>query len=248
MIEFKITKIGCFIWMLYLISACRSPTTVTKNIPVATTQQATISVDTSSQRATRPLLVLGGTQNKQLYAGFANPIQLVFDGEDASDLIIYTTGGRIDTLDKSKGQFIFKDKIAGSFVEIIAENPSTGVRVAETFDVIDVPSPEAFVWKSGKAFRKKMRFSAAEFIQQDAIILMFDVQIPILCGASRFNLLRIDTAGKRTEVKNEERDGVFEPATQQLIQQAKIGDIYIFKNISSNCTNQPIRDIAYVIQ
>lgn len=77
---------------------------------------------------------------------------------------------------------------------------------------------------------------------------MVDVLILILCGASRFDLLRIDTAGKRMDVKNEEKEGVFEPATQQLIQQAKIGDSYIFKNVSYNCTNQSIRDVAYAIQ
>lgn len=201
-----------------------------------------------SKAGTRPLMIEGGAVNKRLYAGFNNLIQIVFDGEDASDLIVYTTGGRLDTVDKVKGTYFFVDKLAGSIVEVTAENPTTGVRATQSFDVVEIPAPDAYVWKSATALRKKLSFSATEFKKQNAVILSFDAAIPVMCTATSFEVVRIDTKGKRTVLFNKQIEGVFLAETQRLINKAKTGDVYIFRKITSNCTIFPIRDIVYIIQ
>lgn len=196
-----------------------------------------------------PLLIEGGVSNNKLYAGMRNAINIYVEGGNTAHLEITASQGKLDTLDKAKGKYSLFEKNAGFVTEIVAKDPVSGRLVAKVFDIVTVPAPNAYVWKFKSPFKGQINFTADQFKELTGIILQHDnTQIPVLCSASAFTVIRIDKNNTRQSCENTNDAGMFEEASKKLIAEAQKGDIYIFKGIQSNCSTAPTKDIVYIIE
>ena len=224
----------------------KKPDDKKQNIDVSeTSENDTIS----SGKGNPPVFILGGIQNDKMYSNFYNPLQIIVEGQSAEHLIVSARGGRLDTIDKKKGLFQFYDNHSGSLIEIVVEDTVSGVLLGKSFDVVPLPAPSAHVWKSMTPFRNKFSFNAKEFKLQNALVLIHEnVSIPLLCGASAYLILRIDSKGRRFAHLNVDKAGVFDSESKKIINAAEKGDIFIFKDIKSDCSPSQVKSIVYFIE
>lgn len=196
-----------------------------------------------------PLAIIGGDQNNILYSGLPNQIKIYIEGSSTRHLEVTANGNSLEALDVDNGIYTFFDKHGGIAVEIVAKDVETGEFVAKVFDLVNVPAPDAYVWKYRSIFRNQMKFNAEQFKLQNAVILQHDnIKVPALCGAISYTIVRIDGNGKRYAHENVNKRGEFDTETRKLVDAAKKDDIYIFKAIKANCTAEKIKDIVYVIE
>lgn len=195
-----------------------------------------------------PLSIEAGISKEVLYANMPNPIKIVVEGGSTEHLVVTSNGGRIVVSDAKKGLYSFSDIRAGFVAEIIVKDTITGAKMVENFDLVEIPAPNAYVWKYRKMFKGQLIFNAETFKQQNAVILQHDQPIPARCAASSFTLVRIDSDGNRSSCVNYNKTGMFDEEAKKIIAAAKKGDLYIIKDISAVCSNLKVKNIVYEIQ
>ncbi|MCH2023337.1 MAG: hypothetical protein MK207_12745 [Saprospiraceae bacterium] len=195
-----------------------------------------------------PLTIEAGEQNKLLFAGLTNRIKIHIEGASTRHLEVSANGQILEATDVDNGTYSFFSKHAGFVVEIVAKDLQTGHIVAKVFDLVNVPAPDAYVWKYRTVFRNQTKFTAEQFKMQNAIILQHNnIKVPVLCGPISYMIVRIDQDGNRYSHNNLGKRGQFDTETRKLVDAAKKDDIYIFKSIKSNCTQEEIKDIVYIM-
>lgn len=195
-----------------------------------------------------PIVIEGGRPENILYAGLPNTIKVYIEGESTEHLEVFCNNGRLIPINKTKGLYEYYKDHAGFAVEVVAKDSVSGNIITKIFDVVSIPAPNAYIWKSRTIFKQQTTFDAATFKLQNAVILQHTKRVPALCLASSYTLIRVDANGKRTVHHNKDNNGLFNKEAQEMIQAAQKGDVYIVKNIRAACTPIPIRDIVYVIK
>lgn len=200
-----------------------------------------------SVTGTTPIYI-EGMKNKQLYANMPNAITIYVQGGTAAHLRVTANGGTIKVVDAAKGKYTFFEPRAGFIAEVLVEDTLTGKRLAQTFDVVNIPAPTAYIWKARTpTLTITDKLSAEQLRQQNAVVLVHDRPIPALCAARSYTLIRIAANGKREEVAINSNRGTFSEQGQKMIEAAASGDVYIVRNIKTACTPEPIKDIVYYV-
>lgn len=195
-----------------------------------------------------PLLIEGGHAKHVLYSGLPNSIKIHVQGRDTRHLKITTNGGRLDTVDASKGMYSYRAGGVGFKTEIVAENTLTGESTSTAFDVIEVPAPGAYIGTYRRPVKNKQSFTVKEFKKQSAIVLHHpNVFVPARCDATSYTMVRIDKEGKRTMHTNNVVTGEFDETAKKMVDAVQSGDIYIFKNIKANCSSSTVKNIVFYI-
>lgn len=195
-----------------------------------------------------PLLIEGGRTNNMLFSGLPNSIKIHIQGGSTRHLNITTNGGKLDTVDASKGLYSYRASGIGFKTEIVAENPLTGESTSTAFDVIEVPPPGAYIGTYRRPVKNKQSFTVKEFQKQSAIVLHHpNIFVPARCDATSYTMVRIDKEGKRTTHTNNVVTGEFDKEAKKLVEAAQSGDIYIFKNIKANCSSGTVKNIVFYI-
>ncbi len=246
--------ISLLLFVLTLLSGCLKPSlrldkkSDLKNQSINDSEMS-VNDSLSKSKASPPVYILGGIQHDKMYSNFYNPLRIFVEGESAEHLVVSARGGRLDTIDKKKGLFQFYDNHSGSLIEIVVEDTISGLLLGKSFEVVPLPAPSAHVWKNMTPFRNKSSFNAKEFKLQNALVLIHDViSVPLLCGASSYLLIRIDSKGRRFAHLNVDKAGVFDTESKKIINAAEKDDIFIFKDIKSDCTPSQVKSIVYIIE
>lgn len=201
------------------------------------------------EQKAQPVVIQGGRANKELYAGLPNSIKIHVEGESTEHLHVFSSNGRLTPADVSKGMYNFYEQRPGFVVEIVAKDTFSGKTITKVFDVVAIPAPEAYIWKYRTAVKiHNLVFNAKDFSTQNAVVLHHRQQVPALCLAESFTLVRIDGEGKRTVHHNKDKNGLFDETAKKIISAAQKGDIYLVQDIKTSCSPFPVKNIVYTIK
>lgn len=197
-----------------------------------------------------PVSIDGGVRMKYLYAGMPNDIKVNVQGGSSAHLLVGSTNGTISPADVSKGTYSFFYKYPGMVVEIFAKDTINNITVAQSYEVVAMPAPNAFVWTYRKPLprRNNMEMDAITFRAQNAVILSHNYRVPVRCATTSFKMTHINSKGQRTSHLNEDTVGKFDEKTMAMVQAAQSGDIYVIENIKSPCSPETIKNIVYSIK
>lgn len=200
----------------------------------------------------QPIFIGKPVPDNVMYAGFTNEIKVYMEGGSTDHLHVYSASGPLKEVDKNKGIYSFYERTPGFLTEIIAEDTILGTLVSAQFKVIDIPIPTAYVWKyrTPLNLEKAADFTAKDFMEQNGITLYHNSywNVPSRCEPTSYTILRISKKGERTTYDNKDKRGLFDEAAIKIINQAEAGDVYIFKDIQTNCTKLPANDIVYLMK
>ena len=129
---------------------------VAKKMEATPSAGTTVAVKDTTPVLHPPVSIDGGIQMKYLYAGMPNDIKVNVEGGSSAHLIVATTNGTLTPADESKGRYSFSYKFPGMIVEIYAKDTVNKVTVAQTYEVIPLPAPDAYVWTYRKPLATKM--------------------------------------------------------------------------------------------
>lgn len=197
-----------------------------------------------------PVSIDGGIHLKKIYANMPHDITINVEGGSSAHLVIGTTNGKLTAVDASKGKYSFFCKYPGIVVEIYATDTINAITVAESYEIVPMPAPNAFIWTYRKpiSYNSAMEMDAATFRAQNAVILYHSYKVPVYCEANSFKITRIAINGEKNSHLNKDPSGKFEPQAMAIVQAAEVGDIYVVENIESLCTPEIIRSIIYTIK
>ncbi|MGH1335574.1 MAG: hypothetical protein ACRBFS_05550 [Aureispira sp.] len=218
--------------------------------------EATPNADTAAVvEATAPILhppvsIDGGIQMKYLYAGMPNEIKVNVEGGSSEHLIVAATNGTLTPTDESKGKYSFSYKFSGMVVEIYAKDTVNKVTVAQAYEVIPLPAPDAYVWTYRKPIPNRMplELDAITFRAQNAVVLTHSYRVPARCAPTAFKITRITSKGERTSHLNEDSTGKFDEKALEMVKAGKVGDVYVIEDIKTRCTSEAIKNIAYILK
>lgn len=229
---------------IFLCTSCGT----TKKVQKSNSTENTTT--TTTEKITHPPVYIdGGTHKKVFYVGMPNTIKIYVEGGNTEHLEVFASGGKLTTIDATKGLYSYTERLQGLAVEVVARDTSKGIFVAETFQVLPIPAPEAYVWTYKKIFKGNYTtFTAESFKQQNAVVLQHKEQVPARCNATSYTLTYINAAGKRMVHENKNENGLFDETILAIISNTQKGDVFIFENIKTACSPLPIKDIFYVIK
>lgn len=234
-------------WSFLCISCGSAKKVQKKNSEVTVT--STTEIDSPKIETNPAVFIDGGTRQKVFYVGLPNAIKVYVEGGNAEHLDVSVSGGDLRVIDAKKGTYSYTDKSKGLVVEVIARDTSSGILLAETFDVVDIPAPDAYVWTYRKMLKGKYNeFTAEDFKAQNAVVLQHKDALPVRCNANSYTVTHIDNNGKRTSHENKSPNGVFDEMTQGMVASAEKGDVFIIENIKTSCTPLPIKNIVYILK
>ncbi|MFK7796492.1 MAG: hypothetical protein AB8E82_03490 [Aureispira sp.] len=197
-----------------------------------------------------PVSIDGGIQMNYLYAGMPNEIKVNVQGGSSAHLVVETTNGTLAPADVSKGLYTFFYKYSGMVVEIYAKDTVNNITVAESYEVVPFPAPDAYVWTYRKPMpnKKAQEMDAITFRVQNAIVLDHSYRVPARCAPTSFKITHITSGGTKSSHLNEDSIGKFDETALAMVQAAKSGDIYIIEDIKTRCSPAPIKNIVYVLK
>ena len=223
---------------------------VAKKMEATPSAGTTVAVKDTTPVLHPPVSIDGGIQMKYLYAGMPNDIKVNVEGGSSAHLIVATTNGTLTPADESKGRYSFSYKFPGMIVEIYAKDTVNKVTVAQTYEVIPLPAPDAYVWTYRKPLATKMPFEldAITFRAQNAVVLTHSYRVPARCAPISFKITRITSKGERTSHLNEDSMGKFEEKALEMVKAGQTGDIYVIEDIKTRCTTEAIKNIVYILK
>lgn len=197
-----------------------------------------------------PVSIDGGIQMNYLYAGMPNEIKVNVQGGSSAHLVVEATNGTLSPADVSKGLYTFFYKYPGMVVEIYAKDTVNNITVAEAYEVVPLPAPEAYVWTYRKPMpnKKVQEMDAITFRAQNAVVLDHSYSVPARCAPTSFKITHITSGGTKNSHVNEDSIGKFDETALAMVQAAKSGDIYIIEDIKTRCSPAPIKNIVYVLK
>ena len=237
-----ITNILTLYFFLSLASCNTAKKTTTK---VADTSTTTDSIIVKKENP--PVLITPKKIKRKIYANIAHHVQVHTPEGHTNNIEFSAPGCKVDTIDKKKGIYSLRTARAGLLVEAIARDRNSEKLTFTTFEVVEIPAPLAKIGINRQAVKDEI-ITSTNIKLKSALMLTFTEAVPVLCSANSFTLTRIDSDGKRESVVNKNPLGTFENPTQELINKAQSGDIYIFSNIENNCTPKQVQNVAYILE
>ncbi len=172
-----------------------------------------------------PVVHLTASKMNVAYVGIDNPLDLRYNGTDFNDLVLIASPpGYISQYEKN---YVLKVAATGrQEVKVLHQ----GKLLNEfTFRTKILPDPTASL---GLASSGTM--SVGEFKAQRGLVSMIpNFDFEVRCVIKGFRIERISAAAERSRETNS--GAKFSGATQQLINQATPGDLFIFTEIKAQC-------------
>ena len=239
-----------FCGLVFLCTSCGTAKNVQKkDAKETTTTTTTTEVKPAEIKTHPPVYIEGGFRKKIFYTGMSNTIKVYAEGGNTAHLDVSVSGGKLRVVDVTKGLYSYTDRVHGLIVEVVAKDTASGTLVSETFDMVQIPAPEAYVWTYRKVLKGNYtEFTAEEFKANNALILQHKERVPVRCNASSYSMIYINAAGKRIVHDNENENGLFDETILAILSNTQKGDVFIFKKIKTNCSPLPIKDIVYIMK
>jgi hypothetical protein len=239
-----------FILLLAVLGTWSCTPKIAKNIEDKSDIDGSEIIEATVKLVHPPIAMDGGIQMNYLYAGIPNEITIHVEGGNTAHLIVGATNGTLSPSDVTKGRYNFFSKKSGLAVEIYAKDTSNNITLAEMYEVVPMPAPNAFAWAYGKPLpgNDALNMDAMTFRAQNALVLRHDFRVPVLCAPNTFKITRINIKGQRESHTNKQKTGEFDAKTIALVQAAQPGDIFVFENIESPCTSENIKNIVYTLE
>ena len=226
------------ILILLQVSCKTTTTTTTTTIPTAAKEDPPLYIEYMQPGKTK------------LYASMPHRIKVHTISGSTGHLKVEVVGsGKVLAIDTAQGIYSIQNALKGTAMEVVATDTASGKKAFVTYLIADAPAPKAYlgVYKGGN--RGPIRdIDAYTFRAQNAILLTYDGAMPMRCNATQFEVIRVDGGGKRTTVTNKTGTGKFSDKEQQFTALAKSGDIFIFKSIQTDCSNEYIQDLVYILK
>jgi len=245
----KLEIIFLFFGLVFLCTSCGTTKKVQKNNSEEITTTTPTETKSTEIKTHPPVYIEGGFRKEIFYVGLPNALKIYAEGGNTEHLEVFASGGKLITVDATKGLYSYTEKIHGLAVEIVAKDTASGTVISEVFDVVQIPAPEAYVWTYRKMLKGNYtEFTVEEFKANNAVILKHKERVPIRCNASSYTVTHINATGKRTVHDNEGKNGLFDETTLAILSNTQKGDVFIFENIKTNCSPFPIKNIFYIIK
>ncbi len=191
-------------------------------------------------------------QISYLYNGIDNVIQ-IHCPEGTTDIYeVSVSNGSIVKEDTKNGLYYFyEDRINNVVIDFQVTHKETGKSFSKAFQLRSIPAPKAYLWKYRVPLpiQRQNVFTSVDKKTINALILDIDnPNLPLRCNAISYHVDYISIDDTRKTFKNESKTGVFSEELLKTIQESKSGDLFIFDDISSNCSSSHIRPIFFRVK
>ena len=187
-------------------------------------------------------------QTDYLYQGIENIIKVHVPEGNTHDYEVIVNTGSIVKEDPENGlYYYYENQVKGVAVDIMIQHTFLNRKYAKIFQLVPIPAPSSYLWKYRVPLpmNKDELNRTVDHQQINALILdMNNSSILSLCSAISYQVEYIPKEGPRRQFINQIETGMFSDSLIKSIRESSNGDLYIFDQIQSNCSDAYIQPVV----